>query len=139
VSDQRDGDERLRDLVRADHDRAQRLVQGVGDVARAAVADDPARHAGLDRALLGHDLVHPVADREHRLERAPALEDLVQRQVVVRDQGGEVVGDAPERALQRVGGEDPGRGVHQRLEGGLPVFRGARGSRSRSRRCGHAK
>jgi hypothetical protein len=136
VRDQRDGDERLRDLVRPRDHRAQRVQQRVRDVARAAVADRPARDPVADRDVLGHDLGDPVADGEHRLELVPARQDLVQRQVVVRDQRREMVRDPPERALQRVGREDPRRGVHERLERGLPT---SGGTGRRHRGYGHGK
>ena len=134
VRDQRDGDERLGGLVRAGHHRAQRLEQRVRHVARPAVAHGPARDAAGDRDVLGHDLGHPVADREHRLELVPAREDLVQRQVVMRHEGGEVVRDPAQRSLQRIGGEDPRRRVDECLESGLPACGGTAG---RDRRNGH--
>ena len=115
VGDQRHGDERLGGLVGAGDDGAQRLVQRVGHVAGAAVAHDPARDPAQHRDLLGHDLVDPVADGEHGLERVAALLDLVEREIVERDERGEVVRDPAERARQRVGCEDPRRGVDERL------------------------
>jgi hypothetical protein len=130
VRDQRDGDERLRLLVGAGDDRAERLLQRVRDVAGAAVAHDPAGHALLDPDVVGHDLLDPRADREHGRQDIGARGDLVQRQVVERDQRGEVVGDARERALQRVGGEDPGRRVDERFQRRLATL-------DRRRRCGH--
>ena len=119
VGDQRHGDERLRDLVGAGDDRAQRLQQRVRHVAGAPVAHDPARHAVRDRDLLGHDLVDPVADGEHGLQGDAALLDLVEREVVERDEHRQVVRDAAERALEGVGGEDARRGVDERLQRGV--------------------
>ncbi len=116
VGEQRDGDERLRDLVGAGDHGAQRLEQRVGHVARAPVADDPARHAAHHGDLLGHDLLDPVADGEHGLERVPAVLDLVEREVVEGHQRGEVVRDPAERAGQRVRREDARRGVDERLQ-----------------------
>ena len=136
VGDQRHGDERLRDLVGPGDHRAQRLEQRVRDVARTAVADRPARHAAGEVDVLGQDLLDPLADREHGLEVAAALEDLVQRQVVERDQRREVVRDPRQRALQRVRGEDAGGGIDERLEGG---FAASRGTRGRSRSNGHQR
>ena len=43
---------------------------------------------------------------------------VVQRQVVIGDDLGEMVRDAAERAAQRVGSEDSGCGIDQRLERG---------------------
>ena len=97
---QRDADERLVVVDGAGDDGADVVEARVRHVARAAVADDPAGGAGIDGQRLAHDLVHPGAEREHRPQAGSLRVDLVDGEVVVRQQGLQVVGDPPERVLQ---------------------------------------
>ena len=67
VGEQRDADERLVVVVGPRDDGADRVEAAVGDVPRAAVANDPAGGAAVDRQRLGHDLRRPT-----RRARTPA-------------------------------------------------------------------
>ena len=116
VGEQRHADERLVVVGGPRDDGAERVEAAVGDVARAAVADDPAGDAAVDRERLGHDLVDPGAEREHGPQRLAVVLDLVDGEVVVRQQGLQVVRDPPERVLQRVGGQDPGCGIDEGVQ-----------------------
>ena len=89
-----------------------------GHVARLAVLDHPAGHAGPERDRVLEHLVHPAADREHRAQQRRGLVDLVDRQVVVVQQRAQVVRDPPERALERIRGQNAGSRLDQRLERG---------------------
>jgi hypothetical protein len=118
LDQQRDRHERLRLHLRALDDRHDRVLVGACDVARAAVGDDPAGHSLGHGERVGHHLVRVGAEREHRHEHLGGAIDLVDRQLVVVEQLRQVMGDPPERVGERVGGEDPGGCVDQRLEGG---------------------
>ena len=116
VGEQRHADERLVVVVGPRDDGAERVEAAVGDIARAAVADDPAGDAAVDRQRLGHDLLDPGAEREHGPQRLVVVLDLVHGQVVVRQQGLKVVRDPSQRVLQGVGGQDPGCGIDEGVQ-----------------------
>ena len=116
VGQQRDADERLIVLGGPGHDGADRVEARVGDVARGAVAHDPAGRAAVDRQRLGHDLVDPGAEREHGPQRLAAVLDLVDREVVVRQKCLQMVRDPPQRVLQGVSGQDPGCGIDEGVQ-----------------------
>ena len=83
VRDQRDRDERLGDLVRARRRRctaARRRVFGTLRVRRLRTTQ-PVTPLSSGIALR-HDLLDPVADGEHGLQRVAAVLDLVDREVV---------------------------------------------------------
>jgi len=116
VHEQRHAYEGLGLLVSAGDGRAERLGERVGHVAGAAVAHGPARDAAAHVDAVGHHLLHPGADREDRTQALPARLDLVDREVVVGQQPPQVLGDPAEGLAQRIGREDAGSGVEQRVE-----------------------
>ena len=113
---QRHAHERLGLVGRARDDVRQRLVADVRHVARLAMLDRPAGDPRPERDRVLEHLVDPVADREHRSQQPSRLVDLIDRQVVEVQQRAQMVGDPPERSLERVGRENPRGRLHQRLE-----------------------
>ena len=63
------------------------------------------------------------AEREHRPQARPPLVDLVDGQVVVRQQGTQMVRDPPQRVFQRVGRKDPGGGIDKGIERSAALLR----------------
>jgi hypothetical protein len=96
--------------------RDQRHGDANPAVERAADAA-PALGRGADGAVADRDALvvskgHGEDGPQHRLTGL----DLVDGQVVVVHDRGEVIGDPAERAVQRVRGQDARGGVDQRLE-----------------------
>ena len=81
------------------------------------LGDHPPRHALGDGEGVGHHLVGVGAEREDGHEHLGGAVDLVDRQLVVVEQRGQMVRDPAERVGERVGGEDAGGSVDERLQG----------------------
>ena len=103
--DERNRDQRLR-LDRRARDEADPRVEVrlVGEHG-LAVLDRPAGDALAEREALAHDLVRPLAAREHGYQLALRLVGLVDVDVLVRDELGERVRDPLEQRVEALLGE----------------------------------
>ena len=129
MGEHRHAHERLVVEVGARHDGADVVEAGVGHVPRAAVAHHPAGRALIDRERLGHDLLDPHAERENRSQTGALGIDLVDGEVVIGQERLQMVRDAREGVLERIGSQNACGGIDEGIQrSAAPLRRLVRGN-----------
>ena len=97
---------------------------GLVDAHRLPVGHTPPRQTDTEGNLVGQDLVRPFVPRPDRLQDAPRLICLVDRQRVVRDELGERIRDPVEQRIEALLAQDVVKDVRKpavRLDERRPV------------------